>query len=195
MFMSKLAMNRLKTPIAWVMSGLGTNHNIHQTTNCTSIRNTIHILHLCGCCRTLATLKLSSHRNNNTHWSAIYHVQKCYNNRVHILTLAQPKFLFILSLLISIPKIYFATLKSFMSNYAKSLDFIYISSSKPPCRNVVFTSIYTISKSKSVATGNKNLIDINLATGEKSHQSLSPQTRNILSQPISPCTFQHFHLN
>jgi hypothetical protein len=44
---------------------------------------------------------------------------------------------------------------------------MYISSSRSPCRNVVFTSICSTSISKATTIDKINLIEVNLATGEK----------------------------
>jgi hypothetical protein len=54
--------------------------------------------------------------------------------------------------------------------------FIYISSSRSPCRNVVFTSICSTSKSNEELIDNKNIVEFNLATGEKISPKSIPST-------------------
>jgi hypothetical protein len=44
---------------------------------------------------------------------------------------------------------------------------MYISSSRSPCRNVFFTSIYSTSKSKETTIDKRNIIEFNLETKEK----------------------------
>jgi hypothetical protein len=46
-----------------------------------------------------------------------------------------------------------------------------------PCRNVVFTSIFSTSKSKAVAIDKRNIIEVDLEIGEKNSPKSIPSTR------------------
>ena len=75
LFMSNIRYESTKGSHLLIDVWSSTYHNTHQTTICTNIRNIIFILNICGCYTKILIQNISSHRNQNTQWSTIFHAK------------------------------------------------------------------------------------------------------------------------